>query len=461
MLTVREILHCTGGSLIKKGPESFIGVSTDSRTIKAGEIFIALKGEHYDGHSFYKEAMKKGGGALINHDALYAGDALPIADQDLSGTLITVDDTLKALHRIAYYLRHTFSGRVFAIVGSNGKTTTKELLYSILSRQYKVLKTPNNNNNHIGMPRAMTFISPETECLVLELGTNRPGDIKALCEIARPHTAVITNIGLEHLEGLGGLEGVRDEELQIIHYVDTVVANADDGFLMEGIAKSRPSMLITYGINTKNSSVMAKDIVHSLDGVGFRLHYGLYTGYVQTSLYGNMNVYNCLAAAAAALTVNMSLTDVCMAIRSFKGMKMRLEVFKIGDITVLNDCYNANPSSMQEAINELKSLSMVNGKCKRTVAVLGDMFEIGDSGEELHRDIGKLLNNAGIEVFIGTGPLMKRALEVFRGKGLWADNPEVAGRELLGVMKPGDIVLIKGSRGMKMERVTEVIKDAL
>ncbi len=458
MLTVRDFIKASQGRLIRQGPECFNGVSTDSRTIQQGELFVALKGENFDGHRFYKEAMQKGGGAVINHDALCAEDALPIANYDCKGTLLSVDNTLLSLHRVAGYIRSEFKGPVIGVVGSNGKTTTKELAFSVLSKRFKTLKTPGNNNNHIGLPRAMTFIDKDTECLILEMGTNRPGDIKTLCEIANPDYAIVTNIGYEHLEGFGDLKGVRDAELEILPFAKTLIVNTDDHFLIEGLKGKEQKRLVGYGIYNSQCPVSAKGINHTERGVDFILSIEGKEIKISTSLRGIVNVYNSLAAAAMGFVLNLSLEEIKGGLESFKGAPMRLELIQIKGITILNDCYNANPSSMQDAITELRRLSKGAG---RTIAVLGDMFEIGESAIERHKNIGTMLNQQGIDILIGTGTMMDNALNVFKGTATAAADSLKAAEELLKIIKPGDVVLIKGSRAMKMERVTEAIKNAL
>lgn len=458
MLTVSEIISATGGKLIRLGRDEFVGVSTDSRTIQPGEIFIALRGERFDGHDYYKEAMAKGGGAVINHHALCAEDTLPIADSDLSTTLITVDDTLLSLHSIAKHLRENFNGPVFAVVGSNGKTTTKELTYHVLSKSFKTLKTPSNNNNHIGLPRSMTFLTKDTECMVLEMGTNRPGDIRGLCEIARPNHAIITNIGYEHLEGFKDLKGVRDEELEVLRYVHTVIANGDDDFLMDGISRSFNKQVITFGIKNKDCLVRAKDINYSKSGMEFIVTSEGLEVSLKTPLMGVVNVYNCLAAISAGMILNIPSETIKEAIGSFSGITMRLEFIELKGVSIINDCYNANPSSVRAAIRELRAMAKNGAK---TIAILGDMLELGAEGLNLHREIGKELTEAGIQYLIATGPMMKEALTTFKGPGLYAVDPETAAKEALKLIKPGDVLLIKGSRAMAMERATEVIRDAL
>ncbi|MCX8070585.1 MAG: UDP-N-acetylmuramoyl-tripeptide--D-alanyl-D-alanine ligase, partial [Thermodesulfovibrionales bacterium] len=451
MLTVNEIIKATNGKLIKLMSEHFEGISTDSRTIKKGEIFLALKGDNFDGHDFFISAMEIGGGAIINHDVLYAQKIVPIADFDYKGTLITVDDSLKALHQIGRYKRECFKGVVFAVIGSNGKTTTKEITASVLSQRFNTHKTTGNNNNHIGLPRSISYMSQETECLVVEMGTNRPGDIKQLCEIVSPDYAIITNIGFEHLEGFKSIEGVRDAELEILPFVKGIIANKDDKFLMEMIDASNNHRVFTYAIEDDNADVTAKNIRLTTQGSEFTVYFRGQRYIFRSKLQGFVNIYNCLAAITAGLFVDMSFEEIARGIENFEGMPMRYEIFEIQSRIIINDCYNANPSSMKEAIRELKRFS---DNKKRTLAVLGDMLEMGDESVNKHKELGQFLNNQDIDILIATGEMMTFAFNEFHGEKFYFNNSQNTANFIINFTRPNDIILIKGSRGMKMERVT-------
>ena len=429
--------------------KAFAGVSIDSRTIRDGELFIALKGDMHDGHDFVEEALKKGDGALISQERL----KLTEKGFELK-TFIIVEDTLKALQKLAHYTRMRFRGRVFSVVGSNGKTTTKELLSSILGTKWNVLKTTGNYNNHIGMPLCLCRLTDDSEVMVLEMGTNRPGDIDMLCEIALPDTAVITNIGYEHIEGFGSIEKVRESELEILPYVRDIAINADDQFLMDGIRGRYNGKIVTFGIQSTHADVSATDIHCDVYYTNFQLMAKGAKINIQSNLVGLFNIYNCLAASAAALSAGLELEDIKKGIESFGGVRLRFEVKELGGITFLNDVYNANPSSMEASVNEMmRFVRFHKNSYKRAIVVLGDMLELGDYSITAHQNLGKLLATLPIDVFIGVGEMMGEALKVFKGKGLTALNAEEAGEKLKSILREGDIVLIKGSRGMKMEKV--------
>lgn len=453
MLNVRDIIKATGGSIIIKGNTEFTGVSIDSRTIKRGELFIALKGDRFDGHNFTIDALNSGNGAIVSN-LQFMAQGLAIEDR----TIILVDNTLLALHNLARYIRKKFKGHVIGVVGSNGKTTTKELISSILNNRLNVLKTSGNLNNHIGMPLSITKTDRNTNIMVLEMGTNRPGDIDELCSIAMPDIGVITNIGYEHLQGFGSLYKVRDAELEIAPFVKKLVVNADDSFLMEGVTTKFKGDVITFAIDAEDADITARDIVFLDEYTKFILCASRECIDINLKIHGRFNIYNSLAATAAAYTVGFNLEEIKKGLESFKGVNMRFEIRRIGGVTFLNDVYNANPSSMEEAINELIRL-MNSGKYKRAIVVLGDMLELGDHGVTEHKKLGQRLSVIPIDVFIGVGPLMSFAVSEFMGKGISIDTSEDAGIKLAEIIEEGDIVLIKGSRGMGMEKVMATFDD--
>lgn len=452
MLSADTILKATGGRIITRGADSFAGISTDSRTVSSAEIFLALKGERHDGHDYLEGALSKSAGAIVGRERMSS-----VPPSARGKTIICVEDTLSALHDIARHLRAAFSGHVIGIVGSNGKTTTKELTASILERRCNVLKTPGNLNNHIGMPLSMTRLTPDTGAMVLEMGTNRPGDVETLCRIALPDSAVITNIGYEHLEGLGTLDKVRDAELEILPFVRRVVANGDDHFLMDGLRRSFRGEMLTFGIESAAGDVTAGEILFTSAGLRFTVSRGDASADLQTRLWGRANAYNCLAAAAMASALGFSLQEIKEGIEAFKGVAMRYEVLEYGGATIINDVYNANPSSVRESLGELSRMA-TGPQSRRAIAVLGDMFELGEHEVGHHESIGKWMSSLSVDLFIAAGPLMAKAAACFSGTAVCVSSSAEAGRYLSGALKAGDVVLIKGSRGMKMEQVMKTME---
>jgi len=418
--------------------EKFQGISIDSRSIREGELFVALKGDNFDGHDFINTALISGPGALVqSYPAV-----LPT-----NKTIILVKDTLAALQALARYLRSKMALPVIGVTGTNGKTTTKELVSSIFGQHHKVLKTTGNLNNHIGLPLCIARMDGDEDIMVLEMGSNRKGDIRELCEIALPDFSVVTNVGPAHLEGFGSLEAVRDTDLEILDYVKAASINADDGYLLEG-AKNYNGKLISYGMKN-TADVYAMDIMLGTKGAGFKLCFSDKRRIaVNLQLSGAFNIYNALAAASAADALGIGLEDIKNGLESFGGVPMRLEIIEMLGALVINDVYNANPASMEEALKELVRL-----KRKRTIAVLGDMLELGGYAQEAHKKLLRLTSDLKIDVLVAVGPEMARAAEEFKGTCYKSESSDSARSVLLSICREGDAILIKGSRGMRMEKV--------
>lgn len=449
-LALKEIVTAINGELLSGGVNGFTGVSIDSRTIKDGELFFALKGERFDGHDFLKEALEKGGGAVVN--------SIPARLTD-DKVLIMVKDTVMALQDLAHFWRKRLGARVVAITGSNGKTTTKEMAYKVLSRGFRVERNEGNLNNHIGLPLSLLRVKTDTDVIVLELGMNAKGEIRRLCEIALPEYGVITNIGTAHIGMLGGKKSVRDAKLEILNNLNTLIINADDEFLMDGV-RGFSGRIIRFSIKNK-ADVIASDIERTERGSSFRLQWMGQEAWVNLNVHGLFNIYNALAASAIGLAFGLDIDDVKDALSSYQAFPMRFETIDRNGLTIINDSYNANPSSMTEAIHELINIK----KGRRAVAILGDMYELGDFSNDAHRDIGRLISEQGIDVFVAVGEMMSVAVE----EALKNNRIQIhrfkdvhdAEREIMNIIEPDDTVLIKGSRAMCMERLVEVIKDAL
>jgi len=456
-LTIDEIIDATGGRIVYKNGNShpFTGVSIDSRTIQEGELFVALRGARFDGHDFIYRALEKGSGALVN---------FPPAEHLKGKAIIYVKNTLSALQNIARYVRVRGNVPVIGITGTNGKTTTKELISSILSTRYRTHKNTGNLNNQIGLPLSLIRLQPEDEAVVLEMGASSKGDIKELCGIAEPDYGVVTNIGPGHLEGFGNLETVRDTKLELLDSVKKIAVGADDAFLMQGVS-SYQGEVITFGIE-KKADVFARDIRMRDRGSDFTLCLEEENCLeINLNLPGVFNIYNALAAAAVGKIFNINLRDIKSGLESFRGVPMRLEIKELFGATVISDVYNANPASMEEAIKELVRLRRMNKGS--AIAVLGDMLELGSYAEEAHRKIGEWMSSLPIDIFIAVGPLMAIAHSEFAKAGRQSfsvSTAEEAGRILKGLCKEGDTVVVKGSRGMGMEKVLEInggVKNAL
>ncbi len=434
------------------------GVSIDSRTISEGELFFALRGERFDGHDFLEDALSKGIGAVV--------DCRPVLLPE-GRIIIYVKDTLKALQDFAHFLRMKLDVPVIAITGSNGKTTTKEMVYSVLSGRFKTLKNEGNLNNHIGLPLSLMKLESDHEVLVLEMGMNAPGEIRRLCEITVPTHGVITNIGSAHIGMLGSREAVRDAKLEILESLSVAVLNADDSFLMQGVAEARNfnGEIVTFSIH-KDSNVMAKDIQATERGSSFKLEFkDAEIIPVYMNVYGVFNIYNALAAAAVCFSLGLQPDEIKNALEGFRAFPMRFEIRERKGITVINDSYNANPSSMEEALKEFIHWS-VKG---RRIAALGDMRELKDFSEDAHRSLGRMISELGVDVFIAVGEMMNLAAEECISAKGDRTAPEIytftsaddANADISNIVKEGDAILVKGSRSMQMDKIAGRILNAL
>ncbi len=469
VLTVEEIIEATGGELLSEGSGTFAGVSIDSRTISEDEIFFALRGERLDGHDFLKDALLKGSGAIV--------DSRP-GSMPEGKVIIYVEDTLKALQDLAHFLRMKQDIQVVAVTGSNGKTTTKEMIYAILSRKFKVLKNEGNLNNHIGLPLSLTRLTPDDEVVVLELGMNAAGEIRKLCEIAVPSHGIITNIGSAHLGKLGSYDAIRNAKFEILHGLAVAVVNADDSFLMQGLAPSSNlpikfnGRIIAFSVNpdrklrrgfpsngvNNDSHVMAEDVHATEGGSNFTLKFKDNESVpVSLNVPGLFNVYNALAAAALCFSLGITVEEIRTALEGYRALPMRFELIKEDEMTLINDSYNANPSSMENALRELVRL----GDRKRVVAILGDMLELGEFSDNAHKSLGRMVSEMDIDVFIAVGEMMSLAAEECRKRKGEKSAPAVytfkdvdaAKKNVMDILKRRDTVLIKASRAIGMERI--------
>ena len=451
-MKIKEMLKITGGRLLSGTVGSDINlsrVSTDSRTIKRGEFFIALGGPNFRGSDFTDEAFSKGArGAIVERRAVSA--------KYKNRILIEVKDTTKALQDIAASHRAKFKIPVICVTGSNGKTTVKEMIASVLSSRYDILKSQGTMNNQIGVPMTLLKLKSEHELCVLELGTNQKGEIRALAAIARPTVAVITNIGPSHLEFLIDLDGVCREKMQLVGSLprgSTVIVNGDDRFL--GRISARRCKVLRYGLKKSNDFV-ASDI-HSDGGVvKFMVNDAIDCS---LRLLGAHNVYNALAAIAVASLFKMDARAASKELSLFKPSNMRLNTLDVNGISFINDAYNSNPASMKAALEAVEAF-----RARAKWVVSGDMLELGKGSARFHEMTGRLVAASGANGLIALGKFSGQTLSGasacgMRDDRLWrcGNHDEIAGI-IRKVARAGDVVLIKGSRGMRMEQVIEKLK---
>jgi UDP-N-acetylmuramoyl-tripeptide--D-alanyl-D-alanine ligase len=458
-LRVEDIRKAAGAVMIPGHREGkFLGVSTDSRNITKGNLFVALVGERFDGHDFLKTAVAAGAsGVVIQRGRKGRVNSLP---SDV--TVLRVEDTLKALGDIARYWRMKFKVPVVAITGSSGKTTTKEMAATVLGQTKTVLKNEGNLNNLIGLPLTLFKLHARHEAVVLEMGTNRRGEIRRLTEIAEPDIGIITNVGAAHLEGLKSLEMIREEKGDLFNTMagrGVAVINSDDPNL-SAWEERWAGQKITFGIR-RPADVYAEHITHEGEkGTIFTLVAGKASREITVATIGNHNVYNALAAAAAAQTCGIPFDKICRGLMSFRPVSGRMEVHRLKNGALLiDDAYNANPASVGEA---LKTLQELKGE-SRSIVVLGDMLELGDQSERLHEDIGRMIGETGVGKVFLRGQFARAVAQGAMKKGLRGDqihfdfSPEEITESLRRGLKEGDWVLVKGSRRMKMEEIVQEI----
>ena len=457
-LTVEEILRAVKGQLLQGPLHNFLkGVSTDSRTIKAGELFIALRGDRFDGHHFINEALNRDASGLIVSKG-FCSSSLALLKKDIP--VIQVDDTLKALGDLAcFWIQHNIA-TIVAITGSNGKTTTREMTATILEQSHRVLKPEQNWNNLIGLPLTLLRLNPHHDIAVLEMGMNRSGEIKRLSQIAQPHIGLITNISPVHLQYLKTLQHVaqaKGELLESLTPENHAVINADDPLILE-LSRRCPAQKITFGTDPQ-AQVTATDISPAdFNTNSFTLNIESKSIPISLKTPGIHNIYNALAAASIATIFKLNLEEIKAGLERFTAFPARMEIITISNhITIINDTYNANPQSVESA---LKTLAQLKGK-GRGVAVLGDMLELGEASTDFHQQVGALIKELDLDILFLMGTYAEVVAETALAQGvnekiisIGKTHKQIA-QQLNKKVKEYDWILFKGSREMKMEQVLE------
>ena len=464
-LTLGDLLnisHTTAFDADNLESTPFTGVSTDSRLIQSGNLFFALRGEKFDGHDFITKAISSGAAAVVV-DRRWA-DLNAALFTSLSVPRVVVEDTTHALGDLARVYRRKFRIPILAVAGSNGKTTTKEMIHAVLRMKHHVLSTEGNLNNHIGVPQTLFRLEAKHALAVVEVGTNHPGEIARLCEIAEPTHGLITNIGREHLEFFGSLRGVAKAEGELFDWLrehgkrSILFVNYDDKHLV-GLSKGH-SRKVTYGSKNKKAEVVAQVASTSSSGtIALSVKpKGKKAFSVQLSVPGSHNAMNALAAVTVGLWFKVPQKKIQSALESFVSASNRMEVLKLDGITVLNDTYNSNPDSVLAALQTIKSIN-VQGK---RIAVLADMLELGAKAEDEHKEIGKAVAKHGVEYLLTFGPLSRFTHEAATTQfKAHYEQKNMLAEYLAELVTEGDIVLIKGSRGMKMEDIVTFLKERI
>ena len=449
LLPILEIAHLADGQL-ESGDGNLVvdKVSSDSRTLKRGELFVALPGENFDGHNFVESAATAGAaGAIV--DLAWNGKTPP------DFALIRVDDTLRAYQTLAANYRRALALRVLCITGSNGKTTTKDFAASVLARKFRVTKTEGNFNNHVGLPRTILESNSRHEIAVWEIGMNHPGEVAALAKIAAPDAAIITNVGVAHIEFMGSREAIATEKGALAEAVNaegSVILNADDNF-SKTIAQRTRAKVVFAGISS--GSIRAGEIDQSAGGSEFTILEGAHRCRAQLPVPGLHMVQNAILAVAAGRVFGVSLEEGAAGLAAAPLTKARLQIKQVHGVQFLDDSYNANPDSMKAALRTLVELDTPG----KRIAVLGEMRELGDQSTRGHREVGEAAAEFGIDHLIAVGGTAAAIANAARDAGLQnvataRSTTEAAG--LLGeIVTPGDLVLIKGSRVARTELVLE------
>jgi len=428
--------------------EIALGYSIDSRTVGPGELFFAVKGERLDGHDFVGAALARGAvAAVVRKDQLHRFPG--------NMKLLPVDDTLIALQTLATAVRKLWGKPLIGVTGSAGKTTTKEAIAHVLASKFRVLKSEGNFNNHFGLPLMLLKLEPEHDLAVIEMGMSHAGEIRALAKIAHPEIGVVTNVAPVHLEFFDSLAGIARAKYELIESLPsngTAVLNADDEYVSH-FGRDYKGRVIKYG-TTFAADVSAENVQSKgAEGSEFDVVVAGTRHYTHLPLVGEHNVLNALAAVAVSIACGIKASDAIAALATLKPADKRGQVLQLGNITVINDCYNSNPKALKAMVDALCAM-----KAARRIVVAGEMLELGPAGEALHRESGSHMGEKKIDVLIGVRGLAHALVDGAQQAGMRAEfvaTPEEAGEWLARETRDGDVVLLKASRGVKLERALE------
>ncbi len=453
---LKDLVRVSEGVLIKGDNDTLINsFSIDTRTLKKGEVYLGIKGSIVDGNTFYKEAITNGAiGCILDKNTNVDREFLK--DKDVF--ILLVDDVILSLQQIATYKRSKLNIPVVAITGSVGKTSTKDMVASVLSTKYKVLKTEGNLNNHLGLPLTIMKYLDE-DIMVLEMGMNNLGEISILSNIANPTLSVITNIGTSHIGNLGSRENILKAKLEILEGMDkkVLIINNDNDLLHNLKIDGK---IITYGINNK-SDYNAYDIKYNLDNLTYKINLLESTEEIKINVPTESFVLNSLCALSIGMYYDIEVDKIKEGLETFKLSSNRMEIEKIKNITIIKDYYNASVDSINSTLSYLSNLK------GRKIAVLGDMLELGNYSKSLHEMVGKSVYEKGIDILITVGSdaeyIASEALKLGFNKNnifTYIHNRE-ASLKLLSILESGDIVLLKASHGMNFKEIYSLVKDGL
>jgi UDP-N-acetylmuramoyl-tripeptide--D-alanyl-D-alanine ligase len=426
--------------------------SIDSRTLQRGDLFFAVKGERLDGHDFVEQALSKGAVAAV----VVKGQARRYSS---GSQLLAVDDTLGALQALATAVRRLWAKPLIGITGSTGKTTTKEAIAHVLSKRFRVLKSEGNFNNHFGLPLTLLRLEPEHDAAVIEMGMSHAGEIAALSKIAQPEIGVVTNVAPVHLEFFKSIDEIARAKFELIESLPaggTAVLNADDEYVSQ-FGRDFHGKVVLYGLRS-SADVRAENVKHhGAEGSTFDVVAGSCRQHASLQLVGEHNIYNALAAFAVGLDRGLTLSEAVGALVTLAPADKRGEVVKLGNITIINDCYNSNPKALDAMVDALAAMP-----AKRRIVVAGEMLELGPAGEEMHRSSGRYIAEKKIDVLLGVCGLAQSMVDTARKSGMRAEflaTPQEAGEWLVREAREDDVVLLKASRGVKLEQALDYWKS--
>jgi len=441
---LRDVAGVLGGSA--DADTLVTGWSIDSRTLRPGDLFFALRGPNHDGHAYVAEVLRKGAaGAVVDRDIA------------ASGIVLRVPDTLRALQELALWARREWRGDVVAVTGSAGKTTTKDVIAELLSVGMETARNEGNLNNHVGLPLSMLRIEETARIAVLEMGMNHAGEIRHLSALARPDVGVITNVGYAHIENFESIEGIAAAKRELIESLGesgTAVLNADDP-RVAAFAAIHPGRTILYG-QSPAAQVRAEDVEYLAEGDSAGVRFRVGTTFFESAFTGRHGVSNLLAGIAVAGVYGIPPSRLRQKVSELKPGKMRGERLRHQGVLIFNDCYNSNPDAVRAMLDVLRDTP-----ARRRIAVLGEMLELGRWAEPLHRDVGSYAAMCGIDVLVGISGATRHMLDAATRAGLPAgaafffDDPAAAGRLARTLAQPGDVILFKGSRGVHVELALE------
>lgn len=447
-LEIKEIVKAVKGELITKNKDTenleIENITISSKNIIKNDLFIALKGDNFDGHDFIEDVVSKGAKCVISEKKI-----------NIDVTLILVSSTHEALRDLAEYYRSLFDVKVIAVTGSVGKTTTKDIIASILSKKYKVLKTEGNFNNEIGLPLTVFKINMHHEYVVLEMGMNHVGEIHNLSKIAKPNIAVITNIGTAHIENLGTKNNIKQAKLEIFDYMNEnsiAVLNGED----ELLKNEEINTTVKFGLDRTNDIYATNIVDDNIEKTSFTVNYKGQTFNAKLNVAGRHMVLNALAGIAIGLKLGLSKNEILKGLEDFQLTNMRMSIMNLKKYTIINDVYNASLESVKASVDVLKRCST------RKVIIFGDMFELGELSKELHKQVGQYIAKSGVDLVICIGDFSIYTFEELKKINTKTYYYKTKGKALINIkkmLKEQDTILVKASRGMEFEKIVFALSE--